>query len=629
MPKMSILGYELSASKQQDSSPSSEQKNWVRQATEDLKAYKADKEYFEAEIIENEKWWKMQHWDVIRKRNQREGEPEPVSGYLFSTIASKHADAMDNFPAPNMLPREKSDEEEARRLSDIVPVVLERNKYKNTYDSAWWYKLKNGVSCKGVFWNENLENGIGDIDIQKIDLLNVFWEPDITDVQKSKYLFIVSPVDNDVLKESYKDILPQDFSGSRLFDIRSYTKIRGNADSGGSGGSSSGDSNQTNKSLVIDCYYKKNVNGKMQIHLTKFVDEYILGSTEDNPEEYPEGLYDHGMYPIVLDVLFPEEGTPIGFGYTNVVRNPQMYIDKLDQIISKNALISGKQRLLYKESGGVNPDDLMDYSKDAIPCTGGVGEDNFRFIQAEPLNPFIVQHRQSKISELKETSGANDFNRGEGGGGITAASAIMALQEAGNKTSRDMIQASYTAFEQECNMVVALIAQFYTEDRKFRIDGKNGAEPEYIDYNNEKLQAQQLSTMYQGEDPKYRKPIFDIKVRPEKQNPFSQMAHNELAKELFAAGMFNPELSTQALVALEMMQFEGKDKIIQKIQENATLMQQMQQMQQQMQQQQQQQMQMAAMIQQLTGRDMGATDLLLKQKSEEERLAKSIGQSAV
>ena len=70
-----------------------------------------------------------------------------------------------------------------------------------------------------------------------------------------------------------------------------------------------------------------------------------------------------------------------------------------------------------------------------------------------------------------------------------------------------------------------------------------------------------------------RKPYFDIKVDAQKASPFSRAAQNELALQLYSAGFFAPEYSTAASVAVEMMQFEGKDTIQQKISQNGTLLQ--------------------------------------------------------
>jgi len=582
----------------------------VKKGLELLKEYKAAKEHLEAKIIDNEEWYKLNHWDIIRKKKKDNQEPEPVTAYLFNTIANKHADAMDNYPEPNILPREAQDEQEAKSLSDILPLVIEKNEFTTTYSNAWWYKLKQGTVAYGVFWNQELENGLGDIDIQKLDLLNVYWEPGIVDVQKSRNLFIVSLIDDDVLHEMYPQTTG--ISATKDIEIKKYVH------------DDSINTNLDKKNLVVDWYYKKKINGKTIVHLTKFVDGTQLASTEDIPEYAETGLYEHGMYPVVFDVLFPEEGTPVGFGYIDIVKNPQMYIDKFDQIIARNALQAGKQRFLVKEDGAVNEKELLDYSLDVIHTKGSINEESFKIIQAAPLHPFVTAHRSEKIAELKETSGSNDFSRGESGGGITAASAIMALQEAGNKLSRDMIKSSYNAYTKIIRMSIELVRQFYDEERKFRIEGPDGSS-QYIAYNNQNLKPQPMPMMYEGQEQKYRCSVFDIKIKPERSSPFSRVAHNELAKELYGGGFFDPARAQQALVALEMMSFEGKEKIVKMINDNATFMQEVQQMQQQMQMQQQQMQQMAMLIQKLTGEDLGQADAILQQQSQQERVIKANG----
>ena len=59
----------------------------------------------------------------------------------------------------------------------------------------------------------------------------------------------------------------------------------------------------------------------------------------------------------------------------------------------------------------------------------------------------------------------------------------------------------------------------------------------------------------------YRAPVFDLKIRAQKRNPFSLAESNERAKEFFALGFFDPARAPEALGALEMMEFEGKDAV--------------------------------------------------------------------
>jgi hypothetical protein len=567
-----IMGHDVSV-KPADKTRAQEltEVNIISESTELFRKYKQGKRVFDDKIIDNEDWYRRQHWPLIRQGKNTtvdNNKPEPASAWLFNALANKHADAMDNFPEVNVLPREMDDEEEAKSLSSILPVIFERNEFEETYSDAWWGKLKNGLAVYGVFWNSTLENGLGDVDIKRVDPLNVAWEPGVTDIQKGQSFFVDALVDNDVLNAQYPQLKGK--AGGILVDTPRYRF--------------DDDVDITNKSQVVDRYKKVNGGGKTIVHLIKFTGNTLLYSSELDPTLKDTGIYEHGDYPYHFDVLFPEEGTPIGFGYVDVCKDPQMYIDKLDQIIIENALKSGKKRWFKKTNAGVNVEQFADWSKDFVDCDN-LSEDSLREITVSPLDSFIIKHKEMKVDELKETSGNRDFNQGSSAGGVTAASAIAALQEAGSKGSRDMIKGSYRTFTKINLMAIELIRQFHDETRKFRVDNQNGGF-DFVAHNNAKLKMQETppivptagaAPMAQPPEPSYRLPIFDIKIKAQKANPFSRAAQNELAKELYGAGVFNPQTAESALIMLEMMNFEGVDKVKEQIKANAQMFQQLQQ----------------------------------------------------
>ncbi len=561
-----------------------------------LKDYKAGKANLENRIVEEERWWKLRHWDVIRGKNGREtaqnpeeARPEPTSAWMFNSISNKHADIMDNYPEPNVLPREMADENDAKTLSSILPVVFERNEYEETYDKAAWYKLKHGVVAKGVFWNKELENGLGDIDIRFMDILNIFWEPGITDLQKSRNLFVIDLKDNDLLEQEYPQL--KNKLGGQIIEAKQYVHDD-NVD-------------VSKKSVVVDWYYKKRTpEGKTILHYCKFCGSEVLFASENEPENYPNGFYDHGKYPVEFDVLFPEEGTPVGFGYIAIMKSPQLYIDKLSQVILENSMMSAKVRFLVKKGSGINEDDFLDWSKPLVYYEGD--PNNIQPIQVQQVGGSVINMLQMKIDELKETSSNRDVSQGSSSGGVTAAAAIAALQEAGNKTSRDMIAAAYRSYTQECYLAIELIRQFYDEMRTFRIVGEKGGF-EYVQYSNANIKGVPVAPylgqeMQPGYEQTYRVPVFDVVVKPQKRSPYSKMAQNELAKELYQMGFFNPQLAEQVLTALEMMDFDGEEKVKEKVQQGQTLLNQMMMMQDQMN-------KMGLIIMELTGKDvLGLTE---------------------
>ena len=152
----------------------------IAKAGETLQKYKAGKASLDKRIVENELWFRMGHWKNCENK-MMEGKPKPSSGWLFNSIANKHADAMDNYPEPNVLPRAADDEETAKALSKIIPVVLEQCDYEQVYSDTWWRKLKTGTGVKGVFWDPTLRGGLGDISVKSVNLLMLYWAPGVSE----------------------------------------------------------------------------------------------------------------------------------------------------------------------------------------------------------------------------------------------------------------------------------------------------------------------------------------------------------------------------------------------------------------------------------------------------------------
>ena len=536
-------------------------KKQVQEAYQTLLKYKEGKTNLETKIIANEQWYKIRHWECMRDAKK---DIQPASAWLFNCIANKHADAMDNFPSPNILPREESDKGEAEMLSSIIPVVLDQNEFEQTYSDVWHYKLKAGTGVYGVFWDNTKLNGLGDISIRKVDLINLFWESGITDIQKSRNIFHVELADNDLLVASYPQLAGK--LGESTLDISKYV-YDDTVDT-------------SNKSAVIDWYYKKNQTGRTVLHYCKFVNDEVLFATENNPQFAERGWYDDGEFPFVFDVLFPVEGSPAGFGYIDIGKDAQTYIDRGNQAVMMNMLANAKPRHFINDNGAVHEDEYADMTKDFVHVDGNLGQDSILPIQGKPLNDIYVTVLNNKIDELKETTGNRDISTGGTTSGVTAASAIAAMQEAGSKLSRDNSKSAYRAYRKLIVMVIERIRQFYDMPRCFRIMGQNGA-ARFVEYSNANLQAQPITNEF-GIEMGGRKPLFDIEITAQKQSPYSKMAQNELALQFFGAGFFNPQMSDQALACLDMMDFDRKQFIMQKIAQNGTMYQQILMMQQQM-----------------------------------------------
>ncbi|MBP5720428.1 MAG: hypothetical protein J6W82_05130 [Bacteroidales bacterium] len=587
-----------------------------------LQKYKAGKAHLEKRVVQAEQWWKLRNESEERKKGIGWNEDfRAKSGWLHNVIVSKHADAMESYPEPLVLPREPGDREMATTLSAVLPVILEQNQFEKTYDQAMWQKLKTGTGVYKVWWDADKLNGLGDVAIRRVDLLGLFWEPGITDIQNSRYFFHCELRDNEILEEEYPQ-LKDKLNGASM----TLTKFvfEDNVSTEG-------------KSLVIDVYYKKTQDKRTVLHYCKYVNDEVLYSTENEeldkgadryagmmetpaqsampmgqsanpapmapmqqapmqqapmpgaapgmmpgmmpstpwpvePEHF--GLYDHGLYPFVFDPLWPVEGSPCGYGYVDLCMNTQIQLDMLDTAFIKNAMAGATPRYFSRLDAAVNEEEFKDINRSIVHVSGTLDETGIRPIDYSPLAGNYINFYSQKITELRETSGNTESANGIYSGGVTAASSIAALQEASGKTSRDSSRASYRAFGEMSNMIIELIRQFYDLPRTFRIKGEGGQEA-FATVDNSMMQPEPIGIGTQ--DMGFRLPVYDVRVEVQKRNAYTRTSQNELALQLFNLGFFNPQFSTPALSCLDMMDFDGKDELMQSLRKNGTIYDQLQQ----------------------------------------------------
>ena len=532
----------------------------LREFTRVLQKYKAGKASIERRTIAAENWWKLRNQAEERKSIEGLQGFQAVSGWLHNIIVSKHADAMEAYPEPAILPREAGDRQEAGMLSRIIPVILEQNEFEKTYSDAMWQKLKTGTGVYKVWWDAEKLNGLGDIAIERVDLLNLFWEPGAADIQDSRYFFHTRLEDNEELEESYPQLKGRLKSSGFLANRFVYDDAV----------------STEGKSTVIDVYYKRRQDGRTVLHYCKYVGETVLYATENEAalarmegrETEGRGLYDHGLYPFVFDSLFPIEGSPCGYGFIDLCQNGQTQIDMMQTAFLKNTMVGSVPRYFQRVDGAINEEEFLDLNNPIIHVNGNLGQDSLRTVDYRPLSGNYIDMRTSVINELRETSGNTETSVGLVSSGVTAASAIAALQEASGKGSRDATRSSYRVYGKIIGLCIELIRQFYQLPRQFRILGQMGTE-QFVAYNNQGLQPQR---QFFGEiELEMRLPVFDIKVVPQKSSSYTRLSQNELALQFYQLGFFSPGQADQALACMSIMEFEGKDQLMQQISYNGTM----------------------------------------------------------
>ena len=481
--------------------------------------------------------------------------PKRKGAQALNVIMNKHADAMDNYPEIVCLPRAQDDEQTAKALNSVIPCIHKRNGFLRTYSDEQLDKFVGGCGCYAVLWDKTAENGLGDISISRVDILNLFWEPHIDNLQDSANIFFARYYDEDGIKKIYPELESVSTASLSLTEHTTYDN-----------------SNKSNEKIImLDWYYKKN----RELHLCKFVGEHILYSSENEGKP----IYNHGKYPFVLDPMFRLRGTPVGFGFMDVVRAPQNQLDELKHDMLVNVKVNSQPRSYVSESIGLNKDDMTDLEKTIVEVNCNP-RDQIMPIETKELAAGAWSLYDRLLNEIKETSATNDASNGASAAGVTSGSAIAALQEAGGKVSRDSNKLAQEAMTEVAQLEIELMRQFYNLPRIFRITGKDN-QTTYEEFDNTSLMKQPITyTDTDGQTVNYtdedgnileRLPIFDIDVKAQKASPFATAAQNEMMMKLFQMGAFNPQAADATLVMLDGMTFEGREKLIEKIKQNQTL----------------------------------------------------------
>ena len=512
-------------------------KERLKRANDTLMRYRAGKAALDNRVVENEKWFRQRHWELIEGTGGDQTQRyQTKSAWLFNALNILHADAMTAFPRLNVLPREQNDQEEAQRLSSILPVVLEQADFREVYDANCWRKGRSGTAVYGVFWDAGRLHGLGDISIQAVDILNLFWEPGKSDIQKSANVFHVEMIEREQLESQYPEVDKRALNG-RGVQVRQYEgedRTRGD-----------------NRVAVVDWYYRRSEGGREVLHYCKYVGTTVLYASEDDEKLGGRGWYDHGMYPFVVDPFYPVEGSPAGFGLIDVNKSAQEQIDLMNSSIVTNVLMRALPRYFEREDGGINEQDFLDWTKPVIRVPSMNLENDLQPVSVPELPGICVSVLTGKIDELKQTSGSSDIANGTSTGGVTAYSAIAAMIETSGKNTKAFSMGSYRAAQKLGGMVIELIRQFYDMPRQFRLLGKNGGQ--FAMFDNRGLQPRPLLTGG------YRVPEFDLEVTAQDETPYQTMEYNQLALQLFQMGFFRSDMAEQALRCLELMQFRHKE----------------------------------------------------------------------
>ena len=474
-----------------------------------------------------ERMYRGDHWYDVPVTDPN--EPRPTTPILQSTIENISADLMEQVPEAVIRPESAADNDIAR----VVEAVIARNhdaaSYAEEYRKLVHDLLVSGYCVQEVGYDSAQNGGLGGAFIRQVDVRNILFDPLCCDIRDSRAVFKLSLRSREWIEAHYPDkasLIAGDITAAA--DAPEDDVLR---------------ADRTESLLVLE-YWWREYDAKTDsyaVHMAILCGGVVL---EDSRTQKPEGYFAHGEYPFVLTPLYPRKGSALGFGIVDLFGAQQKLSDKLDQIVLKNALMASKNKLLLTDASGFDEADLRDWSKEVH-----VGESlsGITWFSTPPLPQYLLSYIRAIREDIKEESGANDSSRGVAQRGVTAASAIEALQEASTKRARMATYQLHEAFRKAVRLEIETEREFNFYLRPVTIT-IGGEEREVL------FDSEQMNRTAPGD---VRIPIeFAISIKAVRQNRFAAGAQNELMMRLLGMGAIPIEQ------AVELMVFEGKEQVL-------------------------------------------------------------------
>mgnify|MGYP001225733663 CR=1 FL=1 len=479
-----------------------------------------------------ERMYRGEHWYGVPATDRN--EPRPVTPIIQSTVENVKAELMDRVPEAVIAPESPRDAEVARVIEAIVKQNHDADGYVKEYRKLVHDLLVGGYCVQEVGYDNSLNGGLGGAFIRHVDSRSILFDPLAADAQESRAVFKISLKTREYLNARFPEQAP--FLSADAFGTPDAVEdeiLRGD---------------RKDAMLFIEYWWRgyDAETDRSSVHMAQIAGNRVL---TDSRDVKPDGYFEHGLYPFVLTSLFVRKGSCLGLGFVDMFETQQRYADKLDQIVLKNALMASHNKLLVTESSGFDAEDLRDWSKEVHR---GESLNGVTWFSTPPLPAYVIGYIESIRESIKQESGANDFSRGMAAGGVTAASAISALQEMSNKRSRMIARMLHESFRDAVRLEIEVEREFNFFTRSVNVT---------VDKETREYTFESAMLMRRAPGNALLPVEFYISVKAQQETRYTAMSQNELVLRMLQAGMMRPEQ------AVELMTFEGKDQLLKQLRE--------------------------------------------------------------
>lgn len=398
----------------------------------------------------------------FQNKNLPDYKSNEISNHVFSTIETIRPIMTDNNPKFLAVPSTPQGMEFSADVQTALDYEWDREKMSLKLPAQLIPMLVYGNAVWFVQW-DGKDGEYGNISIKPVDPFNIFPDPLAESVDNSEFLVYATYRNANQIKQQFPEKASA-IEGSRI----TMSELVAERDNN--------DTQDANQVLILEMWCRdwvtmdETVEGKKQLKypkgrvITCLPELGILLSDKKNP-------YKDGKFPFVLMKNYDIPFEFWGVGEVEQVMSPQHYVNELTNQIIDNAKNTANMQWIIDKNSGIGQGKLTNRPGLVIRKTPGseVRRDT------PPAMPSYVREQIEVLKkDIQDISGVFDSLKGEQQGSVTAASAILALQEASQARIRLKIKLMEASLSELAQIVYSRMQQFWKLDRWVRVTDVEG-----------------------------------------------------------------------------------------------------------------------------------------------------------
>ena len=398
----------------------------------------------------------------FQNKNLPDYKSNEISNHVFSTIETIRPIMTDNNPKFLAVPNTPMGMEFSADVQTALDYEWDREKMGLKLPAQLIPMLVYGNAVWFVQW-DGKDGEYGNISIKPVDPFNIFPDPLAESIDNSEFLVYATYRNANQIKQQFPEKASA-IEGSRI----TMSELVAERDNN--------DTQDANQVLILEMWCRdwttmdETIEGEKKLKypkgrvITCLPELGILLSDKKNP-------YKDGKFPFVLMKNYDIPFEFWGVGEVEQIMSPQHYVNELTNQIIDNAKNTANMQWIIDKNSGIGQGKLTNRPGLVIRKTPGseVRRDT------PPAMPNYVREQIEVLKkDIQDISGVFDSLKGEQQGSVTAASAILALQEASQARIRLKIKLMEASLSELAQIVYSRMQQFWKLDRWVRVTDVEG-----------------------------------------------------------------------------------------------------------------------------------------------------------